>query len=281
MEENLNEVKLHTHTIVCLKEHMGSDQSIEEAARVSYGKETRKVSDTRNLIRYLVRHRHTSPLEMAEVKFYLKIPIFVMRQLVRHRTANINEYSARYSVMKDEFYLPEHDHLAAQSTTNKQGRGGELNSDSKDWCQMVMEDAFDKSKRVYHWLLEPVEDTDYSGLSRELARIVMPVAAYTELYWKIDLHNFLHCMKLRLDPHAQLEIRDIAQAMYDLVKPLFPITFEAFEDYILNSKTLSRMDIQMLSDWSTIGGIGNAESYGMSQREYEEMRIWLETVVND
>lgn len=283
MEENLNEVKLHNHTIVALKGVFGTDAEIEEAARVSYGKDTRKVSDTRNLIRYLVRHKHTSPLEMAEVKFYLKIPIFVMRQLVRHRTANLNEYSARYSVMKDEFYLPDFAHMAPQSGTNKQGRDGEIPEKFKENINLLLEHEYERTSNIYHDLLgdDPespmfgkVEgDEQYPGLSRELARIVMPVAAYTELYWKIDLHNFLHCMKLRLDPHAQLEIREIAEAMYNLVAPKFPIACEAFEDYIRNSKTLSRMDIILLRDYID-GSCGDAESYGMSKREYDEMIAW-------
>ena len=279
-EGELNEVRLHTHTIVNLKETMGSDQSIEEAARVSYGKETRKVSDTRALLRYLIRHRHTSPLEMAEVKFYLKIPIFVMRQLVRHRTANINEYSARYSVMKDEFYLPDFDHMAAQSQTNKQGRGGEIPQGFKDQIKMLLEHEYERTTNVYQDLLGNDKESplfgseEYPGLSRELARIVMPVASYTELYWKCDLHNFLHCMKLRLDPHAQLEIREIAQAMYDLVKSKFPIVCEAFEDYVLNSKTFSKLDLQFIKDWVQYGSCGDAKSYGMSEREYNEIAQW-------
>ena len=205
--------KIHNHGFVGLIDVMGSDSDIADAARVSYGSGTKTISDDRNLVRYLVRHKHTSPLEMAEVKFHLKLPIFVMRQLVRHRTANLNEYSGRYSEMSNEFYMPEPEYLAPQSTTNKQGRDGELTTNDKMSIRGFLYDAFTSAYEGYKCLLgkESNEPILITGLSRELARIVMPVANYTECYWKCDLHNFFHLCKLRIDKHAQKEIVDFAE----------------------------------------------------------------------
>jgi thymidylate synthase (FAD) len=271
---NPNYKAVHNHGFVGILETMGSDESIANAARVSYGTGTRSVSDDRNLLRYLMRHKHTSPFEMAEVKFHLKVPIFVMRQLVRHRTANLNEYSGRYSEMSDEFYLPEEDYLQPQSTTNKQGRAGEISEQDKIVLRAIIEDTQKETYNQYKILLGEEEKElfadDFAGLTRELARAVLPVSNYTECYWKIDLHNFFHFCRLRLDAHAQREIRDFAQAMYDFAKPYFPLSMEAFEDYVLNSRTLSRMDIMALTDM--LGGefVADAAHYGMSKREYTE-----------
>lgn len=220
---------------------MGSDASIDRAARMSYGQGTRTISDTRNLIRYLVRNFHTSPIEMGEVLFHLKVPIFVMRQLVRHRTASLNEYSGRYSEMVDEFYIPELERLQEQSKTNKQGSGDALNAEVREIIYDAIVNTSDDCYEVYTDLLN-------RGLSRELARIVLPVNNYTELYWKCDLNNFLKFLRLRLDPHAQKEIRDLAEIMYQFVVPKFPITCEAFEDYWLKSYTVSRMEIEILKN---------------------------------
>jgi thymidylate synthase (FAD) len=240
-------IVVHEHGFVGLVDHMGSDGAIVQAARVSYGKGTKTPSEDRALIRYLVRHRHTTPLEMCEVKFHIKLPIFVMRQLIRHRTANVNEYSGRYSEMTDEFYLPTNDYLQPQSLVNKQGRAGtfeDLATDpmwgSKNWMRTVFKRCFDFCYNDYLDLLER------SKLAKELSRILLPVANYTECYWKMDLHNLFHFLKLRLDPHAQQEIRDFADAIYKLVCPLFPIACEAFEDYVNGSKTLSRMEVELL-----------------------------------
>jgi thymidylate synthase (FAD) len=231
---------IHNAGFVGLVEIMGSDQSIEQSARVSYGNATRQVSDTRNLIRYLMKHKHTSPFEQAEVRFHIKLPIFVMRQLVRHRTANLNEYSMRYSEASDEFYLPEENRLAKQSSDNKQGSSEELvnNPPEMKWGITKM---ISSTIKEYQGLL-------YNKLSRELARIVLPTAMYTECYWKMDLHNFFHFLKLRMDVHAQKEIRDFAQAMYELAKPHFPLSFEAFEDYSLNARNFSAQEIEVLKE---------------------------------
>ena len=234
-----NKVIVHDLGFVILLDTMGSDEEVENAARISYGEGTRKVSQTRNLIRYLLRHKHTSPFEMCEVKFHLKLPIFIMRQLVRHRTANLNEYSGRYSVMSNEFYLPEGDYLAKQSTTNSQGRGEVL--EQQGLLQFEFNRIYDGASMAYQVLLE-------HDLSREVARALLPVANYTECIWKIDLHNFFHFVKLRSDSHAQREIRDYADAMYELVKPNFPLCCEAFEDYIQGATTFSKQEMGVIRE---------------------------------
>lgn len=265
---------IYEHGFVGLVETMGSDQVVEQAARVSYGQGTRKTSDTRNLLRYLMKHRHTSPFEMGELRFHLKIPIFVMRQLVRHRTASLNEYSARYSVLSAEHYHPDHDYVKAQSKGNKQGSEGEITAETKvywrDQCIVNQQMA----TRTYEQALE-------NGISRELARINLPVSIYTELHWKIDLNNFMKTMLLRLDPHAQREIQDFAWAMYELALPHFPLTFEAFEDYMLNASHLSIMETELLQDamFGFIDPVAVTSSedaseacrvkYGMGKREWK------------
>jgi len=230
---------IHQLGFVKLLDVMGDDEEVENSARISYGEGTRKVNQTRNLIRYLMRHKHTSPFEMCEVKFHLKLPIFVMRQLVRHRTANLNEYSGRYSVMSNEFYLPEGDYLAKQSTTNSQGRGEVL--EQQGLLQFEFNRIYDGASMAYQVLLE-------HDLSREVARALLPVANYTECIWKIDLHNFFHFVKLRSDSHAQREIRDYADAMYELVKPNFPLCCEAFEDYIQGATTFSKQEMGVIKE---------------------------------
>ena len=239
LEKSLSMKTVHQLGFVKLLDVMGNDEEVENAARISYGEGTRKVSQTRNLIRYLMRHKHTSPFEMCEVKFHLKLPIFIMRQLVRHRTANLNEYSGRYSVMSNEFYLPEGDYLAKQSTTNSQGRGEVL--EQEGLLQFEFNRIYDGASTAYQVLLE--ED-----LSRELARAVLPVANYTECIWKIDLHNFFHFVKLRSDSHAQREIRDYSDAMYELVKPNFPLCCEAFEDYVQGATTFSKQEMGVIRE---------------------------------
>jgi len=239
LEKSLGMKTIHQLGFVKLLDVMGDDEEVENSARISYGEGTRKVNQTRNLIRYLMRHKHTSPFEMCEVKFHLKLPIFIMRQLVRHRTANLNEYSGRYSVMSNEFYLPEGDYLAKQSTTNSQGRGEVL--EQQGLLQFEFNRIYDGASMAYQVLLE--ED-----LSREVARAVLPVANYTECIWKIDLHNFFHFVKLRSDDHAQREIRDYANAMYELVKPNFPLCCEAFEDYVQGSTTFSKQEMEVIRE---------------------------------
>jgi len=239
LEKSLGMKTIHQLGFVKLLDVMGDDEEVENSARISYGKGTRKVNQTRNLIRYLMRHKHTSPFEMCEVKFHLKLPIFIMRQLVRHRTANLNEYSGRYSVMSNEFYLPEGDYLAKQSTTNNQGRGEPL--ESQGLLQFEFNRIYDGASMAYQVLLE-------HDLSREVARALLPVANYTECIWKIDLHNFFHFVKLRSDSHAQREIRDYADAMYELVKPNFPICCEAFEDYMQGATTFSKQEMGVIKE---------------------------------
>ena len=239
LEKSLGMKTIHQLGFVKLLDVMGDDEEVENSARISYGEGTRKVNQTRNLIRYLMRHKHTSPFEMCEVKFHLKLPIFVMRQLVRHRTANLNEYSGRYSVMSNEFYLPEGDYLAKQSTTNSQGRGEVL--EQEGLLQFEFNRIYDGASMAYQVLLE-------HELSREVARAVLPVANYTECIWKIDLHNFFHFVKLRSDDHAQREIRDYADAMYELVKPNFPLCCEAFEDYVQGATIFSKQEMGVIKE---------------------------------
>ena len=239
LEKSLGMKTIHQLGFVKLLDVMGDDEEVENSARISYGDGTRKVNQTRNLIRYLMRHKHTSPFEMCEVKFHLKLPIFIMRQLVRHRTANLNEYSGRYSVMSNEFYLPEGDYLAKQSTTNSQGRGEVL--EQQGLLQFEFNRIYDGASMAYQVLLE-------HDLSREVARALLPVANYTECIWKIDLHNFFHFVKLRSDSHAQREIRDYADAMYELVKPNFPLCCEAFEDYIQGATTFSKQEMGVIKE---------------------------------
>ena len=239
LEKTLGMKTVHQLGFVKLLDVMGSDEEVENAARISYGKGTRKVSQTRNLIRYLIRHKHTSPLEMCEVKFHIKLPIFIMRQLVRHRTANLNEYSGRYSIMSDEYYLPEADYLQKQSTTNNQGREEAI--PQKGLLQFEFNRMYDGAQIAYENLLN-------FELTKELARAVLPVANYTECIWKIDLHNFFHFVKLRADNHAQREIQDYANAMYELVKPKFPLCCEAFEDYNRDAVTFSKQEMDVIKE---------------------------------
>ena len=257
LEKSLGMKTIHQLGFVKLLDVMGDDEEVENSARISYGEGTRKVNQTRNLIRYLMRHKHTSPFEMCEVKFHLKLPIFIMRQLVRHRTANLNEYSGRYSVMSNEFYLPEGDYLAKQSTTNSQGRGEVL--EQQGLLQFEFNRIYDGASMAYQVLLE-------HDLSREVARALLPVANYTECIWKIDLHNFFHFVKLRSDSHAQREIRDYADAMYELVKPNFPICCEAFEDYIQGATTFSKQEMGVIKELLEYADT-KAELAGMSVKD--------------
>ncbi|MFQ6615494.1 MAG: FAD-dependent thymidylate synthase [Fidelibacterota bacterium] len=223
-----------------LVDTMGGDEAIVQAARVSYGKGTRKVSQDRGLIRYLMRHQHTTPFEMVELKFHAKMPIFVARQWVRHRTANINEYSLRYSEARDEFYIPDPGLIHFQSKLNKQGRReSDVPQDLTDKVVRYFREISEKSFALYSELNE-------LGIARELARAVLPVNLYTQWYWKNDLHNIFHFLKLRMDDHAQYEIREYAKAMAVLVKKVAPMAFEAFEDYQMSGWVLSNLEQVML-----------------------------------
>jgi thymidylate synthase (FAD) len=274
----LAETTLHTYGNVALLCTYGSDDLIVEAARVSYGKGTQTVRDTKNLIRYLLRHKHTSPFEQAELTFYLRLPIFVVRQLIRHRTANVNEYSARYSELSNDYYVPSAEEIARQSTANRQGRGEKLTVEEAEKVQHLFVDAQETCVRTYRELL------DTYGIAREIARVPTSVGMYSEMYWKCDVHNFMHFLKLRLDAHAQQEIRDFATAMYACAQPYFPHVFAAFDDYILNAYTLSALEIKMLrvilSQSNVVRGDWPVNSFEMSAREYSECCHFLDTLVS-
>lgn len=251
VKDNPNYIKVLDHGFVGLVDHMGSDSAIAEAARVSYGKGTKTVNKDRGLIRYLVKHRHTSPIEMGELKFHIKCPIFVMRNLVRHRTASLNEVSARYSILPDEFYSPELSDIQHQSKSNNQGREGEFPlEEAKEYKDMIQSSCED-SYKVYENLLGTEEDPK---VAREISRSVLPLGIYTELVWKQDLKNLLHLIRLRADSHAQYEIQKLAEAMYQLIQPLFPATIEAFEDYDRQSISVSRMEKDLLKKMFALSG---------------------------
>jgi thymidylate synthase (FAD) len=261
------EVKVHDHGMVALCDVMPrfaptgktADYAIVQAARVSYGEGTKQINEDRGLIRYLARHRHTTPFEMIEFKFHHVMPIFVARQWIRHRTANVNEYSARYSVVRERFYHPAIDSVRKQSLTNRQG--GEEPIDemtAKDFLEYLTK--AESLHNDYERLLE-------KGVSRELARIGLPVSVYTEWYWKIDLHNLFHFLSLRMDAHAQQEIRDYATAMFALVQPIVPIAAEAFVDYNFESLHLTRLEIEALRSGKPINSTNKRET-----AEWEEKR---------
>jgi len=228
------------HGFVYLVDYTGTDLSVVDAARVSYGQGTKSVNTAEGLIRYLRRHVHTSPSEMVEVKFHCKMPIVVARQWVRHRTANINEYSGRYSEMLDEFYLPALDDIKAQAKDNKQGRGDELPLDIRQEVRTRFAEGYRRQYEDYKWFLDV-------GVAKEIARLGLPVANYTQWYWKIDLHNLMHFLRLRLDSHAQYEIRVYGEAMARIIKDAFPLSFGAFEDYQLHAISFSRLELDVLS----------------------------------
>lgn len=277
-------IKIHDHGFVGLVDHMGSDAAIVEAARVSYQTGTKATRTDRALIRYLMRHKHTSPLEMCEVKLHLRAPIFVLRQWIRHRTASVNEESGRYSEIREMFFSPALGDLAPQSLDNKQGREGEFPLHKQKAIRNVIDANNEYSYVSYKALL--AED-----LARELARITLPLTAYSSLYWKIDLHNLLHFLTLRTDSHAQKEIRDYADAILEIIRPLFPYAVEAWEDYQQQAKMLSRMDLDLLAalirrsniktQWVDMveearGEKALAEKFGMSGRELRDFVLLLD-----
>ena len=240
------EVKVHDHGLVALVDVMPrlapagktADFAIVQAARVSYGEGTKQVNEDRGLIRYLARHRHTTPFEMVEFKFHHVMPIFVARQWIRHRTANVNEYSARYSVVRDRFYHPTAENVRKQSESNRQGGGESMDPlTAKEFLDYLAE--IERGYAKYEQFLQ-------KGVAREIARIALPASVYTEWYWKIDLHNLFHFLSLRMDAHAQQEIRDYADAMFELVRPIVPIAAEAFLDYNLGAVHLSRLEAEAL-----------------------------------
>ena len=240
MQEIPNDaIKCLDKGFVRLVDSMGGDNAIVQSARVSYGKGTSKVSQDRGLIRYLMRHRHTTPFEMVEFKFHCKMPIFVARQWVRHRTANINEYSLRYSEARDEFYIPDPDQIEHQSALNKQGRAGEVSNELKNKVIQYFNEISDRSFEIY-------SELNREGVARELARAILPVNLYTEWYWKNDLHNLLHFVGLRSDSHAQFEIRVFSDAMASYIKKVAPHAWEAYQDYAVNGMRFSGIEQKIL-----------------------------------
>ena len=258
------------HGFVRVVDYMGDDGAVVQSARVSYGRGTRAANEDRGLIRYLMRHRHSTPFEMCEIKYHVKLPIFVARQWIRHRTANVNEYSARYSLMDREFYIPEARHLAAQSSSNRQGRGDVLEGeDAARVLDMLREDAT-RNYDHYAWMLNEEEAGDRPGLARELARMNLTLNTYTQWYWKTDLHNLLHFLSLRADAHAQYEIRVYAEAMLETVKAWVPLTYEAFADYRMGAVVMSAQMLNIIRRMLA-GEAVTAEASGLSKREWREL----------
>ncbi len=273
------------HGFIRVIDYMGDDGAIVQAARVSYGRGTRRLSEDRGLIRYLMRHRHTTPFEMCELKLHVKLPIFVARQWIRHRTANVNEYSARYSILDREFYVPDEEQLATQSTSNHQGRGMPLTSKEAARVLSLLRDDAERAYDRYEELLnegpgsEPL-DSSRSGLARELARMSLSLNFYTQWYWKVDLHNLLHFLSLRADPHAQHEIRVYADAILDhVVKPWVPAAYEAFCDYQIGGAQLSAGALDVVRALLA-GRREEAEALrkrvGLAPREWRELMETLE-----
>ncbi|MDP2193483.1 MAG: FAD-dependent thymidylate synthase [Alphaproteobacteria bacterium] len=264
------------HGFVRVVDYMGNDNSIVQAARVSYGRGTKKKSQDAALINYLMRHRHSTPFEMCEIKLHIKLPIFVARQWIRHRTANVNEYSARYSILDKEFYLPKAEHLASQSHINNQGRGETLQGDYAQKVLDLLKRDATQCYDTYEYLLNDQQaDLDRPGLARELARMNLPVNFYTQWYWKIDLHNLMHFLALRGDPHAQYEIVAYADVMLDILKKWVPLTYDAFMDYKRQSVHLSGKAIDVIRKRLKGENI-TEETSGMSKREWDEMIQILE-----
>ncbi len=257
------------HGFVRLVDYMGDDGAIVQAARVSYGRGTRAVSDDRGLIRYLMRHRHTTPFEMCELKLHVKLPMFVARQWIRHRMANVNEYSARYSVLDSEFYIPRPEELARQAKDNRQGRGELLDPVAAARALELLKRDAGQAFASYGELL------DEHGLARELARIGLPLSAYTQWYWKIDLHNLLHFLSLRLDSHAQHEIRVFAEAIGQIVADWVPVAWEAFQDYRVGGVGLSRQALEVVRRRLRGEAVTQQDS-GLSAREWRELQAVLE-----
>src|SRR5271167_393314 len=252
LEEMLYEpVPVLDHGFIRVVDYMGDDEAIVQAARVSYGRGTRRTSEDQGLINYLMRHRHTTPFEMCEIKYHVKLPIFVARQWIRHRTANVNEYSARYSVLDNEFYLPAPEHLAAQASTNRQGRGTLLEGEA---ARRVLDLLREDAERAYAGYAELLNedasgaalDPDRLGLARELARINLTLGFYTQWYWKIDLQNLMHFLALRADPHAQYEIRAYAGAMLGTLARWVPMTYAAFLEYRMNARLISATGLAVI-----------------------------------
>ena len=257
-------------------DYMGDDTAIIQSARVSYGEGTKKVSNDKGLIRYLMKNWHTTPFEMCEIKLHIKLPIFIARQWIRHRTANVNEYSARYSILDKEFYIPKPQHMSSQSTTNKQGRGSNLSKKDTERFLKILKDDAERNYKHYQDMLNEnqsgeIKNDDKTGLSRELARINLTLNTYTQWYWKIDLHNLLHFLYLRDDPHAQYEIQAYAEIILNkIVKKWVPYTYSAFKEFQLESYNLSKTAIEIIKK-RLQGKKISYEKSGLSRREWIEL----------
>ncbi len=263
------------HGFIRVVDYMGDDTSIVQAARVSYGKGTKKVSTDSGLIKYLMRHWHSTPFEMCEIKYHVKLPIFIARQWIRHRTANVNEYSARYSILDREFYLPEPNHLAAQSKNNRQGRGEILQGEQAKKVLNLLKGDAERTYDNYENMLNErydgsVIDESQNGLARELARMNLTLGTYTQWYWKTDLLNLMNFLRLRADHHAQYEIRAYADVMLDTLKKWVPITYEAFLDYRVGGTEVSSKGKKVLKKLIS-GETIDLESSGLSKREWNEL----------
>jgi len=263
------------HGFIRVVDYMGDDTSIVQAARVSYGKGTKKISTDSGLIKYLMRHWHSTPFEMCEIKYHVKLPIFIARQWIRHRTANVNEYSARYSILDKEFYLPSPEHLAAQSQSNRQGRGELLEGDKAKQVLDLLKGDAEQTYNNYEMMLNErydgsVIDENSVGLARELARMNLTLNTYTQWYWKTDLLNLMNFLRLRADNHAQYEIRAYADAMLDTLKKWVPITYDAFMDYRVGGTEVSekgKIVLKKLINGEKI----SIEDSGLSKREWNEL----------
>ena len=269
-------IEVLDHGFIRVIDYMGDDSSIVQSARVSYGKGTKKISNDKGLIKYLMRHRHSTPFEMCEIKFPIKLPIFIARQWIRHRTANVNEYSARYSILDKEFYIPSAENLAAQSAINNQGRGDALTDDEASNVIQILKKDAEQTYSNYETLLNEssegnIIDESKSGIARELARMNLTLNTYTQWYWKIDLNNLLHFLALRADDHAQYEIRVYADAMLDIVKKWVPLTYEAFEDYRIGGTELSAKEVNLMRKLLK-GDKVSFEEEGLSKREWSELQ---------
>lgn len=271
------------HGMIRVIDYMGDDAAVVQAARVSYGKGTKTANDDRGLIRYLMRHFHTTPFEMCEIKLHVKLPIFVARQWIRHRTANVNEMSARYSILDGEFYIPEIENMGKQSSVNNQGRGEIIEPEKAREIQkwLIRESA--KSYDGYLDVSKPEEDGGEYGLARELARMNLPANIYTQWYWKTDLHNLLHFLRLRADPHAQYEIRVYAERISEIIAGWVPLVREAAEDYLFAGAQLSRMELMAVRALMQYPHLGRRDAFddlcrssGMTARESAALKVKLQ-----
>jgi thymidylate synthase (FAD) len=268
------------HGFVRVVDYMGDDSAVVQAARVSYGRGTKRVSEDQGLINYLMRHRHTTPFEMCEIKYHVKLPIFVARQWIRHRTANVNEYSARYSILDNEFYVPSPDQLGVQSVANRQGRGDVLEGEEAARVMELLRSDAEQTYAHYQEMLNEddagnVLDESRQGLARELARMNLTLGFYTQWYWKTDLHNLLHFLSLRADAHAQWEIRVYAEVMLETVKRWVPAVYAAFMDYRMGAASLSAKGLAVVKRMLAGEAVTQEES-GLSKREWRELMATLD-----